>query len=128
MMVLPLAELESAQSFPRYEDVVKSGALVACDSLTRGSAFVVFVTHRWVKASNGAGEGDEGEGLWGAGGRGNGAGETPDVDGTKHSFLVEGLSSILASLPRDVTVFVWIDYSCVDQVRKNGGLGWGGFG
>ncbi|CAN0474960.1 unnamed protein product, partial [Laminaria digitata] len=55
MLVLPLAELEAAGCFPRYEDAMKSGALVACDSLARGSAFVVFVSHRWVnKAGTGA--------------------------------------------------------------------------
>lgn len=138
MLVMPLAELDSAGCFPRYEDAMKSGALVACDSLARGSAFVVFVSHRWVKkASNGAGEGAagrEGEGLWGmAGGAGSGGGEggAPDVDSTKHSCLVEGLNSTLASLPREVTVFVWIDYSCIDQVRKQRrvflvGVGWVG--
>ncbi|CAN0109931.1 unnamed protein product, partial [Ectocarpus sp. 13 AM-2016] len=74
--------------------------------------FVVFVSHRWINESTRPTE------FWKHGG-GQDFGEgSPDVDSAKHTFLVEGLHSILASLPREVAVFLWIDYSCIDQVRK----------
>lgn len=114
MFVLPLAGLSAARGFPKYQAAMRSGALVPYDSLDRNNTFVVFVSHRWVDASTGreggAGGGSEGQGD------GGGGGGTPDVGAAKHGFLVEGLTSILASLPREVAVFLWIDYSCIDQV------------
>lgn len=110
MLVLPLAGLSAARCFPKFQNAMRSGALVPYDSLDRNSAFVVFVSHRWVN--------DSGRPTafrqHGAAGGGDGM---PDVDSAKHGFLVEGLNSILASLPREVAVFLWVDYSCIDQVR-----------
>lgn len=77
------------------------------DSLDRNNAFVVFVSHRWVNES------DRPTGFRQLGDGGDG---TPDVESAKHGFLVEGFSSILASLPREVAVFLWVDFSCVNQV------------
>lgn len=113
MFLLPLAGLSAARCFPKFENARRSGALVPYDALDRNSAFVVFVSHRWVNDSSrptafrqhGAARGGDG---------------MPDVDSAKHGFLVEGLNSILASLPREVAVFLWIDYSCIDQVRARG--------
>lgn len=81
------------------------------DSLDRNSAFVVFVSHRWVNDSS------RSTGIRQRGAAADGGDGRPDVDSAKHAFLVEGLSSILASLPREVAVFLWIDFSCIDQVR-----------
>lgn len=116
MFVLPLAGLSAARCFPKYQNAMSSGALVPYDSLDRNSAFVVFVSHRWVNESSRP----TGFRQHGAAARdGDGAGDgTPDVDSAKHAFLVEGLTSILASLPREVAVFLWIDFSCIDQVRE----------
>ncbi|CAN0381100.1 unnamed protein product, partial [Ectocarpus sp. 12 AP-2014] len=109
MFVLPLTGLSAARSFPKYQNAMRSGALVPYDSLDRNSAFVVFVSHRWINESSRPTE------FWKHGG-GQDFGEgSPDVDSAKHTFLVEGLHSILASLPREVAVFLWIDYSCIDQ-------------
>eukprot|EP00903_Cladosiphon_okamuranus_P017117 g15770.t1 len=109
MFVLPLAGLSAARCFPKYQKAMRSGALVPYDSLDRNSAFVVFVSHRWINDS-GRSTAFRQQGAAGDGGDG-----TPDVDSAKHAFLVEGLSSILASLPREVAVFLWIDFSCIDQ-------------
>eukprot|EP00752_Nemacystus_decipiens_P004430 g4043.t1 len=109
MFVLPLAGLSAARCFPKYQNAMNSGALVPYDSLDRNSAFVVFVSHRWVNDST------RSTGFRQRGATGDGGDGTPDVDSAKHAFLVEGLSSILASLPREVAVFLWIDFSCIDQ-------------
>ncbi|CAM9492314.1 unnamed protein product [Pylaiella littoralis] len=109
MFVLPLAGLSAASCFPKYENAMRSGALVPYDSLDRNSAFVVFVSHRWVNDSSRPTE---------SGKPGDGGNGTPDVESAKHGLLVEGLSSILASLPREVAVFLWIDFSCIDQDNK----------
>lgn len=115
MFVLPLAGLSAARCIPKYETAMRSGALVRYDALDRNSAFVVFVSHRWVNESS---MGRPGFRQYeGGGGREDG---TPDVESAKHAFLVEGLNSILASLPREVAVFLWIDFSCIDQVRREG--------
>lgn len=113
MFVLPLAGLSAARCFPKYQNAMRHGALVPYDSLDRNSAFVVFVSHRWVNDSS------RSTGFRQRGAAGNGGDGTPDVDSAKHAFLVEGLSSILASLPREVAVFLWIDFSCIDQVRSS---------
>lgn len=128
MFVLPLAGLSAAREFPKYQAAMRSGALVPYDSLDRNNTFVVFVSHRWVDApTEGVGEGGGGGGEFEEKGGGGGRAGTPDVGAAKHAFLVEGLSSILASLPREVAVFLWIDYSCIDQVmwniRNEGGRG-----
>lgn len=112
MYVLPLAGLSAARCFPKYENAMRSGALVPYDSLDRNSAFVVFVSHRWVNESSQQSGFEQ---------RGDGGDGTPDLESAKHGFLVEGLSSILASLPREVAVFLWIDFSCIDQVRRETG-------
>lgn len=116
MFVLPLAGLSAAGCFPKYDAAMRSGALVRYDSLDRNSTFVVFVSHRWVNESGPTcGGGFRQQGAEGVGGGGDGA---SDVDSAKHAFVVEGLNSILASLPREVAVFVWLDYSCIDQVER----------
>ena len=111
MFVLPLAGLNATRCFPKYQNAMNSGALVPYDSLDRNIAFVVFVSHRWVNDSSRSTGSRQREAA------GDGGDGTPDVDSAKHAFLVEGLSSILASLPREVAVFLWIDFSCIDQVR-----------
>lgn len=123
MLVLPLVGLSAAGCFPNYQTAMSNGALVPYDSLDRNSTFVVFVSHRWVSrsADDSAVEASfRQEGERGGGGVGGDAG-TPDVDSTKHALLVEGLRLILASLPREVTVFLWVDYSCIDQVKRVSG-------
>lgn len=113
MYVLPLAGLSAAGCFPKYDAAIRSGALVPYDSLDRNITFVVFVSHRWVNEPTDP----TGRAGFRRKQKGNGGNGTPDVDSAKHAFLVEGLNSILASLPREVAVFLWIDYSCIDQVR-----------
>lgn len=121
MLLLSLTGLSTAGCIPDHKTALASGSLFPYESLDRSTSFIVFVSHRWVpvKESKGVKDGKIG-GVQGGSvrvGEGGDRGERlPDMDSTKHGLLVEGLNSVLASLPREVTVFVWIDHSCIDQV------------
>lgn len=121
MLLLSLTGLSTAGCIPDHKTALASGSLFPYESLDRSTSFVVFVSHRWVpvKGSKGVKDGKIG-GVQGSSvrvGEGRDRGEMlPDMDSTKHGLLVEGLNSVLASLPREVAVFVWIDHSCIDQV------------
>lgn len=115
MFVLPLGALSASRGFPSFKAANRSGVLVSCDSLDRSSAFVVFVSHRWVADGGDPGGGPEsGRPELEEDGRGS---CRPDVDCAKHALVVEALSMILPSLPRWVGVYVWIDCCCIDLVR-----------
>ena len=126
MFVLSLAGLSAARCIPDYRAALASGKLLPYDSLNRSTAFVVFVSHRWVNKSGGPLPGGSGgvrvslrqrQQRQQDGGEAFGGGvNAPDLGTVKHEILMEGLNSILASLPREVAVFLWIDYSCIDQV------------
>lgn len=121
MLVLSLTGLSTAGCIPDHRTAVASGSLFPYDSLDRSTSFVVFVSHRWVPVgeSRGVKDGKSGGVQGGLARLGEGGGRSerlPDMDSTKHGLLVEGLNSVLASLPREVAVFVWIDHSCIDQV------------
>lgn len=112
MFVLPLGGLSAARGFPTYAVASRSGVLVPCDSLDRSRSFVVFVSHRWVADSVDPGGGS------GSRRAKHRPGARADVCSTKHALVVEALHSMLPSLPRWVGVYVWMDYSCIDQVRS----------
>lgn len=103
--------------FPTHRAARESGILVPSESLDRSCAFVVFVSHRWVADGGDPGGGDVSEDGGGAEGGAGGMGACkPDVGSAKHALVLEGLSALMPTLPRGVTVYVWIDCSCIDQV------------
>lgn len=110
MLVLSLGALAAEESFPTYQSAMQSGVLVSCESLDRASAFVVFVSHRWIA--------DGGDPGGGSSRRERGAvcGSVPDSGSAKHALVLEGLNALMLALPRGREVYLWMDCCCIDQV------------
>lgn len=73
----------------------------------RSRSFVVFVSHAWMRPHTTPSFAHP---------------DTSSRGGEKYRLISEAGDRIRAHLPPDVRVLLWIDYSCVDQVR---GCRWG---
>lgn len=68
----------------------------------RSRSFVVFVSHAWMRPHTTPSFAHP---------------DTSSRGGEKYRLIAEAGDRIRAHLPPDVRVLLWIDYSCVDQVR-----------
>lgn len=70
----------------------------------RSRSFVVFVSHAWMRPHTTPSFAHP---------------DTSSRGGEKYRLIAEAGDRIRAHLPPDVRVLLWIDYACVDQVRKD---------
>lgn len=96
--VLELEVLRSLKRFPRCPE--NRELLVNMRTLDRESSLIIFISHCWLQGGQDA----------------DGHPYPDDSAGNKYKLCMEGVDKI-RSKREGVTVYVWFDYSCLDQSR-----------
>ena len=98
---IPFETFKNFGTFPRYPE--EKELCVQLELISRDKAFIVFISHCWLRGWPGA-EGWDGR-------------PHPDAVGNeKYNLCVAGIERALKSLaPGMEECFVWLDFSCIDQ-------------
>jgi len=103
MRLIDFSIFKNLNHIPRSDEPIQSLTVEDLNNptnensmLKRNQCLVVFISHRWFRSGS--------------------KNPRPDTNkNTKYHLIVKSIESLIASVGENVSVFLWIDYFCVDQ-------------